>query len=533
MAHNSTLVQSGEELFIVTEDGGATELTLPSTVTLTEDRVPRFEVSGVHAIIVNTPSYPLIVDDNGIVLPLSPAAPTAAPTVAVGTAGALTGNYYVKYTFLIRDLDENVVAESGFSPTSAVVALTSDNLAVSALQTMSGLGTEIDDRYEIIRRVYRTSAGTTTFFQWYDVEDNTSTTFEDDATDASIAVLAAPANGTAPFLSHIASFRDILFGVNDSVDRDKLLHSEVGLRWAWPSDNLFRIPQVKGDSQSGITALMPRKEALGIAKSNMLLQLTGTGDDDFRIVVLSTTIGAVNQESVAIYRDEVYFLGQDGVYKWSDNGIQSVSDGKVRSWFITDNFFDRDLFPNAFAVIDPIDKSYRLYLTSAGSEVVDTWVELDLETLTWWGPHRTDAYELNSAFKLGAHNPLIGVGTSDGYITVDTDERSDDGDTAIEIEAITAPMIATNPPIMTYWGDLTTEVAPQAAGTLSIYPTVGELSESEDAVFSHSLLTPSVGLGRLGYGRYAKLRFFHNTISQIIQILGFEIEPVNPVGRRQ
>lgn len=533
MAHTSTLVQSDNDLYVLAEDGSSAALTIPSTVTITALRPPRFEVQGVHAVLVNSPSYPLIVDDAGIVMPLSPDAPTAAPTVAVGAAGALTGNYYVKYTFLIRDLDGTVVAESGFSPTSAVVALTADKLAVSAVQTMTGLGTEIDARYEIIRRFYRTTAGTTTFFQWYDLEDNTSTSFSDDATDATIGAIAAPANATAPFLSHVATFRDRLFGVNDSVNREKLLYTETGLRWAWPTDNYFMTQQVKGDAQSGITALMPRREALGIAKSNMLMQLTGTGDDDFRVVLLSTTVGALNQESVAIYRDEVFFLGQDGVYRWNDAGIQCVSDGKVRSWFTTDDYFDRDYFEDAFAVIDILDKSYKLFLVAAGSTTVDTWVELDLETMTWWGPHRTDAYTLTSAFALSSHLPLVGLGTSTGYVAIGTSDRSDNAVTSIEVEAITAPMIASSPPVTTYWGGLTTEVDPQAAGTLSVYPSVGELDEAEETAFSHDLTTASVDLGRLGFGRYLKLRFYHNTISQIIQLLGFEINPVNVVGRRQ
>lgn len=531
MPHVSTLVQSDNDLYVVAEDGGGVQLTLPSTVTMVATRPPRFEVNGVHAIVVNSVDQPLIVDDNGIVLFLSPLAPTTAPTVAVGTAGALTGTFGVKYTFVVRTLDDVVVAESGFSA-SASVALTADKLAVSNIQTMPGLTAAIDPRYEIIRRFYRTTAGTSTYFKWYDLENNTSTTFEDDASDAAIGVLAAENLATTPFLSNIASFRDRLFGVNDSENREHLLYTETGLRWAWPPENLFTAPQVKGDAQSGITALMPRNEALGVAKSSMLMQVTGTGDDDFRLVILSSTVGARNQETCAAYRDHWYFLSHDGVYQWG-NDIKCVSDGRVRSWFTTDTYFNRDLFDVAFAEIDPVDKNYKLYLASAGSEIIDTWVELDLDTMTWWGPHRTDAYVFSSTLRLGSHSPLVGAGTEDGFITINTDTRSDDEDTAIESEAITCPLKIVDPPVMAYWGTLTTEVDPQAAGTLAVYPTVGELSESEDTVLNHALTTASSSLGRLGYGRFAKLRFYHNTINQVLQILGFEIDPVSIVGRRQ
>ena len=534
MAHNSTLVQSGTSFYIVTEDGGWTELSEPSTVTITADRPPRFEVNRVHSVVVNSVTSGLIVDDSGIVLFLSPPAPTAAPTLAVGTAGALTGTFGVKYTVAIRDLDGNVVAESGFSP-SASVALTADKLSVTTNEALAGLtAANYDSRYDVVRRFYRTAADGSAYFLWYTVENNTvDSAFEDDASDASIATLTAEALATAPFLSHIASHHDRLFGVDDATNRERLLYSESGLRWAWPTDNYFQLPQVKGDSQSGVTALMPRRDALGIAKTGMLLQLTGTDDADFRLTILSTSRGCVSQESAAIYDDKWYFLGQDGVYRWGEDGIQCISDGRVRSWFTSDTYFNREEFVNAFGAIDIIDKSYKLCLAPAGATTVTQWVEYDIATGTWWGPHETSAYTLTSALQLGGHSPKLALGTTGGCIVVQTDTRTDDGTTAIEVEAITTPIRVSDPPTTAYYGTLTLEVEPQPGGTLSVYPIVGELSESEDTAFSHDLTDPSTGLGRLGYGRFLKLRFYHNTVNQIIQLLGFEVDPVNIVGRRE
>lgn len=532
MAHNSTLVQSGEDFYIVGEDGSWGLLEVPSTVTVTTERPPRFEVKDIHAIVVNSVDQPLIVDDTGIVLFMSPRAPTAAPTLAVGSAGALTGTYQVKYTFAIRSLDDVIVAESGFSP-AATVVLAADNLAVSALQLLTGLDpVNYSSRYEVVRRAYRTVAGGSTFFLWFTVADNTTTSFEDDLTDAELSVLASPSLGTSPFLSHIASFKERLFGVDDSTNREVLLYSEIGLRWAWPTDNFFTMPQTKGDSQSGITALMPFRNSLGITKSNMLISLTGTDDSTFNLTTLSTSIGCVSQESCAQYRDAWYFLGQDGVYRWSESGIDCVSDGKVRTWFASDTYFNREEFGSAFGVVDVIDKTYRLYMALAGETTVRSWVEFDIESGTWWGPHTTSAYNWRSAFRLGAHTPTVGVGSSTGYIAVNTAERNDDG-FLIVTEAVTTPIRATDPPATAYFGSLTTEVDPQFEGTLSVFPVVGELSESEDTAFSHDISIASVDLGRLGYGRYLQLRFYHATINQIIQLLGFEVDPVNIVGRRQ
>src|SRR3989337_79458 len=55
------------------------------------------------------------------------AAPTATPVVAVGAAGALTGDYSVKYTYA-RVVGTAVVHESNPSPPSNTAALTADAL---------------------------------------------------------------------------------------------------------------------------------------------------------------------------------------------------------------------------------------------------------------------------------------------------------------------------------------------------------------------------------------------------------------------
>lgn len=539
MAHNSTLVQSGTSFYVLAEDGVSTTLSLPSTTTVSTTKPPRFDVNGVHAVVVNSVTQGLIVDDAGIVLFFSPNAPTAAPTLAASAgAGALTGTFGVKYTFAIRDLDNNIVAESGFS-TAASVSITSKKIAVSSIQTLSGLtAANYSARYQVVRRFYRTVAGGSAYFLWYTIADNTTTSFEDDTSDASISATAAASLGTAPFLSHIGFFKERAFGVDNATNREVLRYSESGLRWAWPSANIFTMPQVKGDTQSGITSIMPRRDALGIAKSSMLLQLTGTDEDDFRLVVLSTSVGCVSQESAAVYNDKWYFLGQDGVYRWGEDGLHCISDanerrGGVRSWFTTDDYFDRDEFEDAFGVIDVINKSYLLFLTGAGDTTVTRWVEYDITSDTWWGPHDTDAYAFRSAFRLGSHSPLIGIGTSDGYVTVDTNTRSDEGTVAITTEGVLAPIKASDPPTTAYFGTLTVDVEPQDEGSLYVYPTVGELADSEEVALTLDLADASSGLGRLGYGRFLKLRFYHNIINQIVQLLGFEVDPVNVVGRRE
>jgi hypothetical protein len=121
--------------------------------------------------------------------------------------------------------------------------------------------------------------------------------------------------------------------------------------------NAITVPRVGSDS--GVTALVSRREALGVGRLNRLSQVVGTGEErdgqaDLRLIKLSDETGFLNQESITVYRDVVHFLWFDGLYEWSDNGIVCVSDGtgnrgRVRSWFATDDYFDRAKFAKAFA----------------------------------------------------------------------------------------------------------------------------------------------------------------------------------------
>lgn len=530
---NPTLVQSDDDFYLMGDDGVSTVLTPPTTVTITDTRLPRFDVNGVHAVVVNSVDQGLIVDDAGIMLFLSPPAPTAAPTLSSGTAGALTGTYSVKYTFAIRDLGGTIVAESGFSPSASTGAIVTKKITASNLALLTGLvPANYSDRYEVVRRLYRTTTGTATYFLWTTVADNTTTTVTDDTSDAAISLIAADFLGTAPFLSHIAAFHERLYGVDDSTNREVLLYSEASQRWAWPTDNFFTMPQVKGDSQSGITALLPRRDVLGIAKSNMVIQLAGDDDATFNVTILSSSSGCVSQESAAQYRDFWYFLGQDGVYRWGEDGINCISDGKVRSWFTTDDYFDRASFADAFGTIDITRKVYKLFLIEPGETTSNVWVEFDIESGTWWGPHRTDATVFTSALTIANDTPLIGEGTDDGLVLIDTLDRNDLDTDAIEVDAPLAPLKVSDPPETTYFGMLLLEVEPQLDGQLSVFPIVGEPDDNEDPVFTHDLTVGTAALGRLGYGRFLSLRFYSNTIDQVLQLLGFEVDPVNTVGRR-
>lgn len=520
-----TLIQSGSNLQFVNDSGVVSApLILPTGITLRTDIAPRFTVYGRYAILVNTPSQPLTIDATGTVRLLSPKAPRLAATLSGAAGGSLSGAFEVKYTFVTLDPNGKLISESDFSPISSQVTIAGKYLVASNL--------DISPDQISGRRIYRTTTNGAVFFQWVDLDGNILTSVQDDLPDAGLSLVGSPVLGTPPELTLIAEFRDRLFGVG-RLEVDDLRYTEVGFVYAWPPDNVFPIAVV-GSDNTGITALIPRREALGIGRLNQFCQLTGTDDTDFTIVIMSKNLGVSSQESVAVYRDVVYFLWEDGVYQWDSSGFTCISDGRVRSWFVTDDVFNRSMFGKAFGFVDPIRFKYRLFLYIAGSTTELRWIEYDLIEKTWWGPHLTSAFNPSCVFTILDSNniPRPTIGGTDLNLYREQDLCTDGVSTAIDMDIITKRFSMEEPDLDKYWGELSVIGKAQVAGTLNIALKVGELNASVVSDPVWDMTQSRQRIQRVGAGKHVEMELTNNQVGQDVQIFGMEIAPVNILGRR-
>lgn len=522
-----TIIQSGSGLQFLNTDGGITTLTIPSSETLSQDVPPRWVIYGNYAILVNTPSHPLTIDATGTVRPLTPQAPKTGPILVAGSSGALSGTFKVVYTNIIQDVNGNIIAESDYSPQSNSVTISAQQLKVT--------GIEISSDPISARKLYRTTTNGTVFFPWLILDGNVLTQTQDDLSDAGLSIISAPVLGNPPRLIHIKEWRDRLWGVGDQ-DLDTLRYAEATSQWAWPASNGIIVPG-SGRDQFGIRALMPRREALGVGRRDLIWQITGETPDDFQAVKLSEILGVESQETVVTFRDTVWWLWKDGVYQWDDSGMVNISDNRVKSWFSTDNYFNRDMFQFAFAVFDPKRLKYKLYLASAGSNQIDRWVEYDITTKTWWGPHKTLAFSPTSSFLIADANDKVRAiaGSQDGFIWQEQDLPTDGVSFGIEVDVITkffngspqAQFQGQNVNNMTnsekVWGELTVLGKVQNAGTMSITPTVGYINSSPSTPLFYDMTQGRQRLGRLGMGKLARLEFRHSTQAEPIELYGIEL----------
>lgn len=526
-----TLMQVGSMLKSVNTDGGLSPaLTLPNGVSLATNLQPRFARFKRYVVLVNTPTRPVSIDVDGVVRVLTPAPPNTAVVLSGPNAGTLTGTYLSKQTFRILDALGNVISESDYGPAMATaVSITNKKL--------KGVGVSSADDISA-SMFYRTATGPgAAYFQWTQVDGNPAApTVENDLSDAAIGLFDAPALGTAPDLTLIAEFAGRLWGV-DRVDVDNLRYTEAGTMYGWSALNSIIVPRLGAD-QAGVTALIPRRAALGVCRRDTVAQVTGSQRTNFTPVIVNggEKVGCVSQESVVVTDGDVaYFLARDGVYRWDSNGITCVTDGLVRTWFTTDDTFNRSMFWRAFAQIDPFDKKYYLFLASKGSDTLDKFIAMDMNTGAWFGPHETSAFTPSCAILVAGRNQQLFymVGSRDGYLSQTQEARNDWGLFPIDLHVTVRSEEMDEPSLEKYYGELEVHVDPQATGTLDITPELGSVDETTATpVMEMDLTLGRQRVGRIGTGNSMVLNFENDELDVDAAIYGYEVNPVNIIGQR-
>lgn len=508
----------------MTTGGVITTLTLPTGVTLDPNKAPRFAVSGRYVVVVNSPTRPITVDADGIVRVLCPNPPRTAAVLSAVVGGTLTGSYLVKYSYLIRNPFRQIIAESPMSPAPAsATAVAAQYLKAASLDLSSDTISEI--------RLYRTATGGSVYFPWLDLDGNTQTSVQDDLADASISLVAAPTLGAPPRISHIGEFRERLWGVSVT-DIDAVRYTEASKMYSWPSTNRIIVPR-EGNDDRGVTAVLARRDALALARQNALVEVKGNSNTDFRIVKLSQDVGVEADDSVANYLDTIFFLAKTGVHTWDNNGITSVSDGKVRSWFTTDTYFNRARLRYAVGRVDPLTNKYQLLLSAAGSSLLDRWVEYDIKDKTWWGPHKTDDFTPTWMTTVMDSSNLAQtvIGSSSGFFYKEQDTRTDGTSTGVAMDVMGKSHDMNSPDVTKYFADPTLISKIQSAGTLIVTPYVGGLDAPAGAPIYADMTLGREVLRRLGVGRFCKLNFANSVAGVDVELYGYELE-FSERGRR-
>jgi hypothetical protein len=526
------LAHAGAALQKMSVSGDVSTLTLPTGVTVSASVRSQFGVLNSSVLVTNGPSINLRIDPATLgVIPMSPIAPTAACVAGLGAAGVLTGDYIYKYTHAVMS-GTTVISESPLSAASNTLTTTAAQVSLTGITVST-------DTTITSRRIYRTVAGGTEFFYHSTIANNTATTLTDNTADAGLDTAVAyddlgnpPGSTSADRMTLLTVWKDRAWCVG-TPSPDLVYYSGINRWFAWSASNYLTI-NPKGQGTSGITAFLPRRDELGVARQRGLWKIVGAGSDTYTVIQVINSVGVIAPLSVTIIRDVAYFLAEDGVYAWGADGLRQLSQGRAQAWFGTDDTFNRSRFPNAFGTWNQREDTYELHLTAAGSNVEDRWVSYDLQRQVWLGPHKTAAFtpsiatNLEDVYGLAI---LVRAGTN-GFIYRANDPSYSDGASGIALDIQTGWLNAGAPSVLKYFGELTVLTDSQASGTLTITPTVGTLDSTAQSAISHSLTVNRARHRRLGTGEMVSLDFAHSTADEGCTLYGYEIAPVSIVGVR-
>jgi hypothetical protein len=500
------LIQSGGALTRVAVDGTMAPIPLPAGVTVSELVPVRAVVFNRRLILTNGVSRNVQLDINQVARLLQPRAPNAPLVAAVGAAGSLIGSYTWKYTFAIMEGDV-VIAESDLSAISNEVALTSDQAS------LTGITTSVDPGVNA-RRLYRTSSdGGSAYFLVTTIMDNVATTYTDNITDeATSALPVEPSLGVAfgtteqTRLTLLAVWKDRIWGVPD-MRPDRIFFSGNRVQYGWNADYNF-VAGAEGTDPHGVTALVARRNELFIGKKRSLHKITGDGLNTFGLIDIPGGIGVWAPEATVLIRDVVYFVAEDGLYKW-DGTLTNLSKEKVHPWFTEANdTFNLALLARAFAHYNQKLDTYELYLPVDDSNNFDRWITFDLTAQEFLGPHRTEAYTPTCAGVLDGtdERQRAAVGAADGGVYLkNSDDWTDGTGSAIAMIGTTNPMHGGDPEHEKFWGELETYQRALDDGALVVGSRVGKLEAMTGPIALTSLtrvgaVATALTLTAHGYG---------------------------------
>ena len=271
LGHRFVLSSAVEDLFIVTRSGMYVESStgvFSSLLTGLNYDYPAYAVTFMNMVIVGMESNVPRKFDGTTLRTLAITPPASAPTVAVGAAGSLTGNYQYKITFYSAS-----GAETNPSPASIVVSPAAQQVALSDILLGSG---EVASR-----KIYRTLAGGTLYYYLDTIGNNTATTYGDNIPDAQLSTDLVPSEFDSPpsGLKFLAVYKQYLFGVVSS-EPTTLRHSYSSIPEIFFSG--FELNVGKDDGQP-IIGIVPMKDALYVFKTHSTWPIMGSTPDDFQV----------------------------------------------------------------------------------------------------------------------------------------------------------------------------------------------------------------------------------------------------------
>ena len=224
--------------------------------------------------------------------------PQSAPTATTASNGTLTGDYQWKVSYV----NSNVV-EGDVGSATATLAATSDSLDVTLPTAPASYGVNA-------RKLYRTESSGVTFHLVTTINDNTTTTYEDNSSDSELGAAAPEDQGVPPEYSFIKSHQNRLF-CNDVDNGNFLWYSELANPYVFKSTNFIRIGDNSGDLLRGIDVFDNGIVAFG-QRGTYIVYMPDTDSANWLVIKARTSLGSKSPYGTIGFENKTMFPATEG-----------------------------------------------------------------------------------------------------------------------------------------------------------------------------------------------------------------------------
>ena len=323
--------------------------------------------------------------------------PDIEPMGTAGASGNPTGVQYLYYTFYVL-FPNGRVYESCVSPVGTVT-VTSQKVEWANIRPCPYSGAGVT----IYRRLYRSSATLAQIYYVTTIKDNTTTTYSDNDTDATLelnGICGSEDYGpVASGLIDIADHLHRIFGIKENA----LYWSEPFMPFAFPSANNTTVSK-EGDN---LTSVVRWGDQLFMSTHDTWYRLQGNTSDSWAIKNTFAANGAINAHTVATSKYGIIGLWYDGFYLFDGNLNKNLTKDKVKKTFFDDTISDLSA---CYATFD--GTRYRFFYPTSGTTISEHLV-IDFTDYPTIKIH-TDEF-IPTAHHYDTQHGIHYWGKSDGY----------------------------------------------------------------------------------------------------------------------
>lgn len=252
--------------------------------------------------------------------------PTEAPIGTAGAAGNPNDTYSLYYTFVVK-FPNGRVYETGPSPAGSVT-VSSEQILWSNIKTCPYSGSGL----VIHRKLYRYSTTLAEKYLVATISDNTTTTYTDNVTDATLLLGTILSTTTyQPPPDNIVDAVDYLNRVF-VIAKNYLYWSEVGIPFAFPAANSILISREGED----LVALVSWGDQLYIAEEKAWHRLQGSDATTWAIRGTFAGEGVINKHTLKATKYGIVGLWYDGIYIFDGTVSKNITKDILKDSFFSD-----------------------------------------------------------------------------------------------------------------------------------------------------------------------------------------------------